>query len=328
MAKTVFVENLTIGEQISEQVFGLKEIWPEKDGKVRLTLLDKTGEVKACISNALSNTFQLANYVGNVISVSGVVLAEKRLPYVVIKSLNVDGIDYRPTDIFNGLSEEKIAEYIADICALKEYVRHPGYKALCDACLTEDVLRKMSTVPVTIGYYGTYAGGALAATCAVTRMALSTMSSYVKRGNGFTTRKPDWSLLVCGALLHAYGRIFYFDEHDVFKKSVLGVTMNYFPILQNAIEDVIRKNDILLSPRDLGNLLNLLSVAVADSSGNKAISKDGSILRHIIGLYSECDAVDWELTHHEAQEGEEYFYAPRLERYLFVERTEVPNGTF
>ena len=92
--------------------------------------------------------------------------------------------------------------------------------------------------------------------------------------------------------------------------------MNYFSTLQHSIETVIYKCNISISEDDIANLLNVLAVAVSNRTDTKAVSKDGSVLRHVIHLYGECDAIDYQMANHEAEEGEEYFYSRGLRRYL------------
>jgi len=165
-------------------------------------------------------------------------------------------------------------------------------------------------------------GGALAATCSVTYMVMSIMASYVYKSNGLYTRMPGWSTLLTASLLHAFGRIDYCDQKDPFKKSAIGLSMNYFCTLHQSIVSVIFRNNISISDSDLANLLNVLSVAVSGRTDTKAVTKDGSILRNVINLYGECDAIDYMMANHTAEEGEEYFFAKKLRRYLLTSEVE------
>jgi hypothetical protein len=145
------------------------------------------------------------------------------------------------------------------------------------------------------------------------------MAAYVHKGNGITTRMPDWDLMLCATLLHAYGRIDYCSDIDPFKKSARGVAMNYMSTLQHAIETVIIKDGIGLSEQEIANLLNILSVSVTTKTDTRAVSKEGAIVRYVLRLYAECDAIDYQLANHTPEEGEEYFYSRRLSRYLMNE---------
>ena len=316
--KTKYANTIVIGEEILDQAFCVKKAWPVKDGRAELILSDKTGEIKASIP--FQETDRLSDYVDKIIKVSGVILNEKRTPYIKVKSVvPAQPGDYLSIDIFDGLTHEKKKYYMSDIIELKAHVNHAGYRLLLDTALTDEVLKWLGTSPATHDYYGIYVGGALAATDTVTRMVVSSMASYVGRGNGVTTKPPEWDVLITASLLHTYGLIKYYDPEDAFQKSPIGIATGYFSSLQSSIEEIIWKNNIRITEQEIANLLNILNVAVSGKAGTKAVSKNGAILRGILSLYAKCDAIDWELANCSTEDNKVFIYSAKFRSNLMLE---------
>lgn len=322
MKKKNFANSLVIGEVVTKEPFVLKSVAAPVKGAVTVSFGDRSGTVSGRISESLFNSLGLtAASVGEVYSVTATILATNRAANVMVKEMEPCS-DFLPSELFSGISEEKKKEYYQFIKDARTKITHAGYGALVDACLTDENLRRLGNLPATLNFYGTYMGGALAAAVGVTYMSMSSMASYVRRGNGFTTQNPGWNVLLTASLLHSFGCITYFDENDPFKKSARGVTMNYFSSLQYALEEVIFRENIPLTEQELANLLNVLNVAVAGRTSTKAVSKDGAVLRGNLILYGECDAIDWALANHETEEEEEFFYSKKLSRYLLTTEVE------
>lgn len=312
-----FAKDLIIGEAFENEPFRLFSIESETEKEVKVQFSDRSGVVSGAFPKIILGDFIPREHTGEVLNISASVLVDKRNPLVVVKGFAVTS-NYLPAELYSGIGEEKKKEFINLINAVKPKLSNKGYLALVNACLTNDNLEKLGTLPATHGYYGCYAGGALAATVSVTYMLMSSMAAYVHKGNGITTQPPNWNVLLTAALLHAFGRIDYCDSSDPFKKSARGVTMNYFSTLQHSIETNIFANKIELSDQEIANLLNVLAVAVSTRTDTKAVSKDGAILRSIIRLYGDCDAIDYQIANHAAEEGEEYYYDRKLSRYLLT----------
>lgn len=316
--KKKYVKDLVIGETVDRDIFSVKEIGRENNGNISLVLSDNTGSINSTIPKIIADKIKLAELEGAVVECSGVILTEARQSLFVIKEIEL-ATDYVPAEVFPGLPQRKVEEYIADIKAIKQMITHPGYRALVDACLTDENLLKLAKLPATIGYYGRYAGGALAATDCVTRIMLTSMTSYSKRGNGLTTTEPSWYPLIAASLLYLYGNIRFFTDKAPFRKTRTGVAMGYFPTLQSMIVEVIKTNNVPLSQEEIDILLNILHVSVSTKTEAGAISKDGPILRHIISLYAECDAIDWEIATHDSTKDENgYYYSTKLNRYMMA----------
>ena len=315
--KKVFVNAMEFGQAIDEDLFCIEKASAKgkkmNDGRIPVILSDKTGKV--CGRCPASFSFQN----GDCVELSAIVLSDEitNEKCVVIKEIKSAG-EYEPADMYEGLPPEKIPVYITSIREMIPKIDHPGYRALVEACLTDEALQRLSEVPCTLNWYGRYRGAALAATDQVTRMVVQSMAGYVKHGNGLTTAAPSWSLLLAASLLHAYGRTIYFEKDDPFKRSKLSISLGYFPMLQRAIQDVIRKNSdtVHLTDQEEANLLNVLAVSVSMKSEIRSISKDGAILRGVIRMYADCDSYDWEVANHTPEEGENFYYSKNVRGYV------------
>lgn len=316
MKKTKYIKNLMIGEPVENEVFCLKEVTEYKQDNISIVLSDSSGVISASVSKSAVAELDLKELTEHAILVSGVILSEGTKPLFRVKQA-APATDFIPAEVFGGLSSEKIKEFTDDIKFLKEKVTHAGYKALLDACLTDENLSLLARRPATINYYGRYQGGALAATDCVARMVMSCMSSYTKRGNGISSMPPAWNALITASLLFCYGRIKFYTDTFPPKKSQMGVSLGYFSTLQSMIQDAVRLNNISLTDKELSNLLNILNVSVSSKTEASAVSKDGPVLRHMISLYAECDSMDWAHATHDAPPEEDgYYFDAKLKRYI------------
>lgn len=314
MKKIKYIKDLVIGEEVLNEPFSIKTMEGTRGNDTFFNLSDNSGVVLASMSHTLlENVSDIKE--GVVVNVSGVVLNDGKALMLRIKDISLC-TNFVPTEFFQGISVEQRELCKKDILLLKDSLTHPGYKQLVEECLTDSALNRMAEIPATLGLYGKYAGGALVATNAIARMVMSSMASYTKRGNSFTTTAPQWNVLTCASLLFLYGNIEYFTPTPPFRKTTIGVQMGYFSLLQKMIESTIQKHNIALSDDELARLYNILKVSVEDKTSVKATSKDGAILRNIILLYSDCDSFDWDNATHVSEEDESYYYSPKLGRYV------------
>lgn len=316
--KKSFIKDLVIGEAFQNEVFSIKSIDEDRGNDKCFTLSDNSGVVLASMpKNLIDKVPDLIE--GCVVEVSGVVLKDGMQLMLRIKDISLC-TDFLPTELFQGISLDKREECKAGIAELKGRLTHPEFRQLVDACLTDEALNRMAELPATLNLYGKYNGGALVATNAVGHMVLSSMASYTKRGNAFTTKAPQWNALLCASLLFLYGNIEFFTTMPPYKRTKIGVEMGYFSVLQKMLERTMSTNNIIIADDDLARLFNILKVSVEDKSSVKATSKDGAVLRHIIALYCDCDSFDWETATHEKEGAEEsYFYSSKLGRYIVAQ---------
>lgn len=311
--KKVFVRDLAFGQAVDHDLFCIEHAHGNTENdRIPVSLSDKTGTV----SGQCPASFVFQD--GDCVELSAVVLInDAHEKYLVIREITLAG-DYKPAEMHEGLPAEKVQAYIASIREIIPKIDHPGYRALVEACLTPETLKRLSEVPCTLNWYGKYLGAALAATDQVTRMVVQSMAGYVKHGNGLTTTAPSWSLLLTASLLHAYGRTIYYEKDDPFKRSKLSISLGYFPMLQRAIQDVIREHadTVHLTDQEEANLLNVLAVSVSRKSEIHSISKDGAILRGMIRIYADCDSYDWEIANHTPEDGENFYYSHQTKGYV------------
>lgn len=323
--KTTFCSELILGTAFENQPFVLESIGHTLNDKVAVTLSDRSGSANGCISKALFSQLSLSQCIGKVFFISAAVLVEMKQPLIVIRSMS-ECTEYQPAELFSGLSESMIATYTKNIQELKARVKNANYRRLLDICLSDSNLNRLSKLPASLNGHGLYIGGCLAATAVVTDLALYDGARYAKLANGIYSVAPNWDLLITAGLLHTYGMFRFYDENDPFKKSVMGVRMNYFPILQSSLERTMIEQGISLTDEEFGNLINVLQVAVGGKTTTKAISKDGSILRHTISLYRECDIMDYTAANHLPVEGESFFYDRRSRRYFINQTNELEDS--
>ena len=314
--KKKFTTDLAVGEMVKEEAFMLKELSGKDRVNTAFILTDSKGRMPASIPNEIADEVKLEELVGTVVDVEGIVIPDGMVPILRVKSLKVS-TDFVPVEVTGGLSGDKVKAYITDIGYIKSVIKTEGLRALLDACLTEENLKKLSELPATLGLYGKYPGGALAATSSVSRMVISSTQSYVKMGNGFSTGNPNWNVLVAASLLFMYGTITYFEKKDgKTVKSRKGMTVGYYACLQEALD--IQRSKLNIEENDYALLLNILQVSVSDRTEVSAISKDGIVLRNIIKMYGEMDSLDWEIATHQDEE-KELFYNPKMKRFILKE---------
>ena len=320
--KTIYCNELILGTSIENQPFVLESIGQQTTDRIFITLSDKSGSVGGSISKTLAASFPLEQNVGKVFLISAVVLVEMKQPLVVIRSIS-ECTEYQPADLFAGLNEDMIAAYISNIQEAKERVKNANYRKLLEVCLSDETLIRYSLFPASLNGHGLYIGGCLAATAVVTDLALYSGVRYAKQSNGIYTAIPNWDLIITAGLLHTYGIPRFYDENNPFKKSVTGVRMNYFPILQSCLERTMIEAGIVLTAEEFGNLINVLQVAVSSQTSTRAVTKDGCILRHAISMYRECDMMDYAAANHLPEDGEAFFYDKRCRRYLINQTNEM-----
>ena len=312
------IKDLIIGTKVKEECFVLKRMALSKEDQYMVILSDKSGEVDAICSKNLI-TDDIKGCVSAAVKITGVVMpGQERKPVLNIKEIaKASSNDYKPSDLFDGLSEEKIAEYISLICEMKGYVKHEGFRALLDLALSEETLSRFSVMPATLGYYGKYRGGALAAPAVISVMCKDIGCEYVIHYNALHQKNIDWSLLLTASLLITYGVLNFITPIEPFSRTQIGVDRGYCSILQSMIEKIIYTNNLCITEEELSRLLNVICCSVASKTGIIATSKEGIILRKVLALYAELDMLDMGSSEHEkSSEDETFYYDQKLHRYI------------
>ena len=327
--KKNFVSDLKFGTALRGEQFCVKEV----SGSGCFTLSDRTGSVEAVLVEASAEKMDLLKKsIGLVVKITGPVLKKPESEGIILQvkvkefSLAEKGT-YLVNEVFGGITEEAKKELISRIDAWVGHLAgEPQLKALVDALLTKDVLEKLALYPATHDDYGSYVGGALVATAAVTCMCAQAANMYVRCGNGVSTQPPNYHLLVAAALIHQVGRIVYLDEADPFKKSEVGVVLNYYATLQDYITGVVAEKHISIDKMEYAKLLNILQVAVSDRCDTRSVTKEARILRSSVRLFGELDVVDWCAQNHQFEEGESFYYEPRCNSYIFAPPTKLKTS--
>jgi len=312
------IKDLIIGTKVRDNCFVLKRMSLVQEDQYMVLLSDKSGEVNGLLPKDLV-TDEIKSCVSAAVKVTGVVTpGQERKPLLNIKEIcRAVSEEYKPSDLFDGLSDEKVTEYISLINEAKGYVTHEGYRALLNLALTEETLSRLSVMPATLGYYGKYRGGALAAPAVISVMCKDVGCEYVVHYNALHQGNVNWSLLLTASLLITYGVLNFITPVEPFTRTQVGVDRGYCSILQSMIEKLVYQNDLSITEEELSRLLNVICCSVASKTGIIATSKEGIILRKVLALYAELDMLDMGCSEHEKESDDEtYYYDNKLHRYI------------
>ena len=274
---------------------------------------DKSGEVPGTISSERW-VDKYSDLIGGAVTVNAVVtVGADNGPLVKVKSLAkaADGA-YKPSDLFDGLSPEKIKEYKATIKGLTARIPSKAMRSLVDSVLTDKTLNRLSVMPASLAYHGKYLGGALAATASVATIATKSAVAFVKQSNGIYDLSFDWSILCTAALLHTAAIPEFYTGVQPFKMTEKGVQRGYMSLLQEKITKVVAEKKIPVTDEQVSKLLNVLECSVPRKTGIKATCPEGKALRICLQFYEEMDMTASALSEHEFAEGEDYAYLRRL----------------
>lgn len=313
------LKDIVIAEKVSDMCVCLKRL-SEKDGVYHAVFSDVTTSVDGLIRSDLV-TDEIKSCVGGAVKLSAVVKpGAGREPIFNVKQIKkANQSEYKSSDLFDGLSEEKIAEYISIIKQSMNQVKHEGFRRLLEVSLTDETLEKLSHMPATLAYYGRYKGGALAGAAVITKMVKDCGIDYVMHFNALHQGNVNWSLLLTASLLNTLGVLNYITPEVPFSKTAVGIERGYCSVLQSMLEKLVYQHNVPVSDVDLSRLLNVINCAVAQKTSVKATSKEGILLRHVLAMYAELDMLDFGINEHEKETEEEtHFYNAALRRYTAV----------
>ena len=310
------ISKIVIGDSVNEQVFCLKSLSRANDNNYEVVISDKSGEL-TCELAAERFSKDMIAMVGGAVKTSFIVKnGLNTIPVGIIKSLvKAEEGTFKPSELFDGLSEEKIKYYKGVIHSCIKSIPREDCKQLVAKILDEQMLSQLSTLPATLAYHGTYRGGALAATACVTKMIMQAALQYVKSENGLYKPCLDWGTLIASSLLVYVGNVDYYTSEQPFRKTPIGVERGYLSILQKRIESA---NDGIVDDFTLARIINILGASAPTKSGIKATSSEGIILRQCSMMYEELDRLDAGMAGYEAEEGETYFYDRKLRRNIVL----------
>lgn len=313
------ISKIVIGDKVNDGVYCLKSV-SESSGGYEVILKDKSGELLCELAKERFSD-SLRQLVGGAVKTTFVVKnGLNSQPLGAIKSIEkADAGSYKPSDLFDGLSEEKIVIYKNTIKECLSHIQREDLKQLVAKILDEQMLSQLSKMPATVGYHGTYGGGALAATASITKMSMQAALQYVRGANGLYHPLLDWDILIASSLLQYCGVPDYITDTQPFRKTAIGLERGYISLLQRKIEGTENSVDELT----LARIINILSSSVPFKSGVKATSSEGIILRQCSIMYEELDKTDASVAGYEAEDGEEYFYDVKLRRNIKLPEREA-----
>lgn len=308
------IANYTIGMKAEGQPCVLSAL---NVASATAVLSDKSGDINAQISV----NDDLSAMKGKAVIVSGVVVIGKnRRPLMKITDISLAKAgEYKPSELFAGLSEEKITQYKQLMLNNIRHIQHEGYRQLIGCLLNDVTVAKLASLPATISSYGRYRGGALASAAVVSEIAVQSGCVYVRQCNGMYSNGIDWSLVITGALLHTYGMITYCTSEEPFTKTDVGVNRGYVSCLQSLIERSIWEYNIPLTEVEVGKLLNVIAVStgqVSQKTGLCSTSKESLLLVHALGLYRDLDTLDFGLSEEEISDKGYFFDKKTSRRYI------------
>lgn len=307
----MFVKDITIGDTFRDEVFLLEKLNKAGEDGFSAVLSDKSGKLEAFISNERYEP-RFQSFVGGAVKVTAAVLNGKDAGVLAkIKGMEIATRgEFKPSDLYDGLSEEKKAKYIALIKDAAARIPDPSCKELCTAVLTDDVLDSLSEYPASCAYQARFRGGALAQTATVTRMVLQMGVSYMKQANGLYGGAIEWSILLSGALLHMVGVLDFFVDQP-WRRSAIGIDRGYMSLLQSRIEKVRAGCENKVNDVKFARLLNVLQVAQYRTV-IKASTHEGVLLRQAVLTFSELDQLDAAV----AETDETQFYDLKSRRHI------------
>lgn len=313
MADRIPIERIAIGDSVKDGVYRLKAVRKDPSGGYSFTVSDKTGEMRGLISpERWVESYK--DLVDGAVAINAVVyVGNDGEPLLKLRSMALaPGGTYRPSDLFDGLSEEKIKSYTDEIKKAINTIPNPSLKALATAVLSKKTLSSLAGQPATLAYYGRYMGGALAATAAVTKIAMQMGAAYNRQENGLYHLPLDWSVLITASVVHMAAIPEFYTETAPFRMTEEGVQRGYMSLLQDKIEKTIQTYKVRLSTSELSKLLNVLVSAVPKKTGICSTSPEGKMLRAAINFYSEMDQLSRTLSESDFDEVDTYTYLNRI----------------
>lgn len=309
----VAVEALAPGDSIKGGIYRLKAVAKNPAGGYDLIISDKTAEIKGFIAPERWID-KYSDLIGGAVQLYAVVyVGNDNAPLVKVKSMqSAPSGSYKPSDLFDGLSPQKIAEYKKTIRELTARIPSKAMKALVGVVLSEETLNRLSIMPASIAYQGRYLGGALAETAASASIVTKAAVAYTTQSNGLYDYKFDWSVLCTAALLHMCAIPEFYTAEQPFRMTERGVQRGYMSLLQDKIETAVREGGIALSDEQVSKLLNVLSASVPRKTGIRATCPEGKAFRLLLQFYEEMDQAAAALAEYDFKEGESYAYLTQV----------------
>lgn len=291
-----------------------------------VVLMDCSADIQATVSPA-----DVANLRDGMVVIVDFVVLNHGTDGVLLKVSSIreakEG-EFKQSDLdAPGIGEEVVNACKANLAKVIKLLRHDGYRQLVWACLTSENIEKMSKVPATLDRQGRFPGGALVQTSVVSVLVYYTMAVIWELRNGIHTRGYNSDALITAALLHQFGVLEFFKEHNgTVRKTQVGLNYGYFLTLERTLTRIVAENGIPLTELELSALFNILGSADRKIRGLRAVSKEGEVLSCAISTYERLDIFDAEYQRLsklnlelELDKREEYSYSELLECQIFIQ---------
>lgn len=270
-----------------------------------LSLRDNETRKSAYLRANLYSFDQLRELKNKTVLISG--LHEAGLKGVIPEKIKVKVIELKSEedeDILNNfphLEDNRISEIVS---LIKKYVSYvgkevPGYRHLLELYFSDEMIKKMKTMPATHIRQGSPLGGMLHATLVVTELAYTSAMHYLQCANGiysFADKKSiNWDLLLTGALMHLAGNFFYYSEEIPHQKTDLGVEQGFSNCRQQFILRLAIYNHINLSDEEMGALLGVMARLNEQKEGIQKCRHEAFFLEAAYNLFLQMDSYDSEI---------------------------------
>ena len=243
--KTIFVSELTSGQELENESFLLQDILQRKtkDGRPYIlgNLRDKTGQI-ACVFWDIPSYIEAWANTGQIALVTGRVVKYKDSLQISITDMN--RAHHPDMTAFLPSSQRPQAEMIAELKTVIGSCNDPWQSLLTAVLLNDDFLPKFANAPAARAMHHAYVGGLLEHTLSMATIAqqLADHYPYVNK-----------DLLVAGTLLHDMGKVIEYQVDESFSFSEDGRLLGH---IVRAIIEIETKGKAMDFPED--DLLNLV----------------------------------------------------------------------
>lgn len=267
-----------------------------------LALQDSSTRRSAYLKANLYSFEQLKEMKNKTVLISG--LHEAGLKGVIPEKIKVKVIELKSEEEedllsnFPHIDDNRIIEIIG---LIKKYVAYvgkevPGYRHLLELYFSDEMLKKMRTLPATHIRQGSPLGGMLHATLVVTELAYNCALHYISCANGvysFSDRKSiNWDLLLTGALMHLAGNFIYYDEEIPHMKTDIGVEQGFSNCRQQFILKLAICNHVSISDMEMSALLGVMARLNEQKEGIQKCRHEAYFLEAAYNLFQQMDSFD------------------------------------
>lgn len=222
-----YIKDFTVGETIEKEVFGIKEFQKHKtkkgDNYYRLTLIDKTGEVKGNIWGSAFDQCTLTNVKpGSVVEVNAIVEEfNGALQFNIYKLVPTENYDL--SDILKA-STHNLDELFTQITTRIDQLENADLKSFLQTIFSdEDIASRYRRSPAGEFVHHDFVGGLMEHTLEMLSIADATMKFYPEANK---------DLVTAGIILHDMGKIWELEINGTaIKRTTQGYLISHIPLM-------------------------------------------------------------------------------------------------